>query len=63
MDDTKAMRGVERRDDLQRAAASGLGRERPASQPIGQGLPFQELHHQIIDVAAVADVERVQMCG
>lgn len=54
---TASMRRVERRGNV-RAVGKSLsqGQRSNAREPVGEGLPFDELHHQVVDSILVTDV-------
>jgi hypothetical protein len=56
MDDALGVRRVQRRGDLNGEFQHLGQRERAPLQALGQRLPLQELHHQVIDLVLAADV-------
>ena len=57
MHDAGRVRGGERAGDLDRAAHGLLERQAAAREAVGQRLPFEELHHQVVGAVLVPDVE------
>ena len=56
MDDAEAVRGVERAGDVDRHAERLAQRQRPARDRVGERLPFEVLHDQVVDAVLMADV-------
>jgi hypothetical protein len=56
MNDTRAVRAVERIGNLRAELEHVGGRKRTACDAIRQRLAFDQLHHEIVDVALAADV-------
>ncbi len=56
MNDALVVRGGEGVGDLRGQSQRIVGRDRPALDPIGQGLTLEQLQHEVVDVVVVADV-------
>ena len=56
VDDPAFVRLVERIRDLDAEAEHLLRRERSLFEPLGERLPFEELHDEVLDAVGVADV-------
>jgi hypothetical protein len=56
MDDPLPVRLLQRVGDLETEAQHLLERERPFREALGQRLPFQELHDQVLDAVLIPDV-------
>lgn len=57
MDDSVAVRGIERAGDLGTVAEDEIDRKRSLLQSVGQRLAFDQLHYQKVGAVVMADVE------
>src|SRR5207253_1610501 len=56
MDDAEAVRGIERAGDVGGDAQRVAQRQRPARERVGERLPLQVLHDEVVDAVLMPDV-------